>query len=247
MIDELMFADGLVPNEYLAHIGRSKLNGAKVGSGRYPLGSGKNPYHHGTMSPFGRLRERRLEKKKAAAKTAQLEKARQTKIDKAEYERKKEEALKSGSARQMAPYIKDLSYNELKDLKNRLQLEAEFRDIAVKEAAQGNPKVAVAVARAERITKQVNTAMDSYNAFAKVYNTFSNKGELPLIGTNSRSQIKYKKLTDAELLKQKKAATDKLTAEAQKAKAEARAARALARDVQRESIRKKREYEKKQK
>lgn len=29
-----------------AHVGRSKRDGAKVGSGRYPLGSGKEPYQH---------------------------------------------------------------------------------------------------------------------------------------------------------------------------------------------------------
>ena len=29
-----------------AHVGRSKRDGAKVGSGRYPLGSGKNPNQH---------------------------------------------------------------------------------------------------------------------------------------------------------------------------------------------------------
>lgn len=30
----------------IAHVGRSKRDGAKVGSGRYPLGSGKNPNQH---------------------------------------------------------------------------------------------------------------------------------------------------------------------------------------------------------
>ena len=30
--------------DYLMHEGRSKLDGAPVGSGRYPLGSGDNPY-----------------------------------------------------------------------------------------------------------------------------------------------------------------------------------------------------------
>ena len=33
----------LFSENYLAHYGRSKLDGAKVGSGRYPLGSGENP------------------------------------------------------------------------------------------------------------------------------------------------------------------------------------------------------------
>lgn len=33
-------------NDYISHIGRSKQDGAPVGSGRYPLGSGKDPYQH---------------------------------------------------------------------------------------------------------------------------------------------------------------------------------------------------------
>lgn len=32
---------------FLAHEGKSKTDGAKIGSGRYPLGSGENPYQHG--------------------------------------------------------------------------------------------------------------------------------------------------------------------------------------------------------
>ena len=31
-------------SEYLAHYGRSRTDGAPIGSGRYPLGSGDNPY-----------------------------------------------------------------------------------------------------------------------------------------------------------------------------------------------------------
>ena len=33
-------------DEYLAHEGRSKLDGAPIGSGRYPLGSGEYPFQH---------------------------------------------------------------------------------------------------------------------------------------------------------------------------------------------------------
>lgn len=40
--DELMFNAGV----YLAHIGKSVLDGAPIGSGRYRWGSGDNPYQH---------------------------------------------------------------------------------------------------------------------------------------------------------------------------------------------------------
>lgn len=58
----------------LWHIGRSKLDGAKVGSGRYPLGSGKNPRRMfekagaSIMSPRKRHKEKEKEEQKSAAK-----------------------------------------------------------------------------------------------------------------------------------------------------------------------------------
>lgn len=222
MIDELMFADGLVPDNELQHYGVAKR------SGRYPWGSGENPYHHGASSPFGRLRERRLEKKKAAAKTAQLEKARQAKNDKAEYERKKQAALKSGSAKELMPFLRDLTDDELRTAKNRIQMEAEFRSLAVKEAAAGNPKVALAMAKAERITNQANTAINAYNTTAKVYNAFSKSGELPIIGSRGRKEIlktakdsAYNRIDNqrnkAEIFKKRQAETRKAEAEANKA------------------------------
>lgn len=221
MIDELMFADGLISGEELEHYGIPRK------SGRYPWGSGENPYHHGASSPFGRLRERRLEKKKAAAKTAQLEKARQAKIDKAEYEKKKQAALKSGSAKELMPYLRDLTDDELRTAKNRIQMEAEFRSLAVKEAAAGNPKVALAMAKAERITNQANTAINAYNTTAKVYNAFSKSGELPIIGSRGRKEIlktakdsAYNRIDNQrnkeEIFKKRQAETRKAEAEADK-------------------------------
>lgn len=222
MIDELMFADGLVPDNELQHYGVAKR------SGRYPWGSGENPYHHGASSPFGRLRERRLEKKKAAVKSAQLEKARQVKVDKAEYEKKKQAALKSGSAKELMPYLRDLSDDELRIAKNRIQMEAEFRNLAVKEAAAGNPKVALAMAKAERITNQANTAINAYNTAAKVYNAFSKNGELPIVGSRGRKEIlktakdsAYNRIDNQrnkeEIFKKRQAETRKAEAEANKA------------------------------
>lgn len=48
MIDELMFVDGLIPDNELQHYGIPRK------SGRYPWGSGDNPYHHGASSPSGK-------------------------------------------------------------------------------------------------------------------------------------------------------------------------------------------------
>ena len=46
MIPENMDQDVYFYGETLEHVGVSKRDGAKVGSGRYRLGSGENPYQH---------------------------------------------------------------------------------------------------------------------------------------------------------------------------------------------------------
>ena len=217
-MSEIMFADGLISKEELAHYG------TPMHSGRYPWGSGENPYHHGASSPFGRLKKRREEKKAAKAKAERTRKTQEARAAKAEYEKNKAAALKSGSAAEISPYLKDLSYNEIVDLKKRLQLEAEFRKLAVDEMAAGDPKVALAIAKAERINKQANTAIDSYNTFAKVYNAFSSNGNLPIIGNKTRKDITFENAKNKELLEQKRAATKKLKEEAKKAKAERKSA-----------------------
>ena len=183
-MSEIMFVEGLISEEDLAHYGTPRH------SGRFAWGSGKNPYHHGASSPFGRLRERHVEKKKAKARAANLEKARKAKTDKAEYERKKAEAIKSGSARQIAPYIKDMSDDELRRVKNRLQLEAEFRNLVINEATAADPKVAARMAKAKRMTEYAKTGVDAYNVFATTYNAFSNDRELPVISNSGKKKKK---------------------------------------------------------
>lgn len=69
MIDELMFADGLNSGEELEHYGIPRK------SGRYPWGSGENPYHHGAASPGGRNGGEKFhltDKQKKAIKTGAI-------------------------------------------------------------------------------------------------------------------------------------------------------------------------------
>lgn len=54
-MSEIMFADGLISDEELEHFGIPKR------SGRYPWGSGDNPYHHGASAPGGRA-SRKIDK-----------------------------------------------------------------------------------------------------------------------------------------------------------------------------------------
>jgi len=216
-MDELMFVDGLVSERDLVHYGVPRR------SGRYPWGSGENPYHHGASSPFGRLRERREAKKKAQARAAAVEKARQAKAAKAEYEKNKAEALKSGSAQRIAPYLKDLSSDEIRELKNRLQLEAEFRQLAVRERSEMDPKVAARMAKLDQVNKYADTGIATYNNVARVLNAFSGT-ELPIIGTKTKKEIRRQDASNAEDLMKKAAERQKAEASARKENAEADAA-----------------------
>lgn len=209
-----MFADGLVSEEDLAHYGVAKR------SGRYPWGSGENPYHHGASSPFGRMKERRAEKKKAKATAARIEKAKQTKAAKAEYEKKKAEALKSGSAQDMLPYINDLSDEQLRTLKNRLQLESEFRQLVVKERSELDPTVAGRIAKLNQFNNYADTGIKTYNNVARVLNAFSGT-ELPIIGEKSKKEIRRKDLNDREDLLKKTADRKKAEASERRERAEA--------------------------
>lgn len=47
--------------DFLMHVGRSKEDGAPVGSGRYPKGSGENPYQHGDGTFLGTVKKLRKE------------------------------------------------------------------------------------------------------------------------------------------------------------------------------------------
>jgi len=208
-MDELMFIDGLISEDDLAHYGVPRR------SGRYPWGSGENPYHHGSSSPFGRLRERREEKKKAKVRAAAAEKARQTKMTKAEYEKNKNEALRSGSAQKIEPYLKDLSTDEIRELKNRLSLEAEFRQLAIRERSELDPKVTARIAKLEQVNKYTDTGINTYNNVARVLNAFSGT-ELPLIGQKSRKEIKKKEINDSEDLLKKVAADSRKAIESER-------------------------------
>lgn len=62
-------------NDYIAHFGVSKANGAKVGSGRYPLGSGQDPYQHAAKASAGAHNKKYYEKAIKTVWETELDKA----------------------------------------------------------------------------------------------------------------------------------------------------------------------------
>ena len=174
-MEDFMFADGLVSENDLEHIGKPRR------SGRYPWGSGENPYHHGASAPSGfmaKIREKRRAKEVAArtekmraAKAEKAEKARREEAQKVEHEAKKREAISSGDPSKIAPYINEMSNDELQAVTKRLELELGLRDVMVrKDPSFGKSKVDKALASMDKFNRDANTVITSYNTIARVLN-----------------------------------------------------------------------------
>lgn len=195
------FINTSIPEEVLEHYGVPKK------SGRYPWGSGENPYHHGASSPFGRLKKRHQEKaiakkrKAAAAKAKETKAANKAKQESAEeYERRKQWAIEKGTATDIAPFVKDMSKDEFRKARERLEEQEKFMKLVVKEtpAAQRKAKIERFTNNMNTVTQAANASIAGYNAFARVHNAFSLK-EWPVIPSSgrTRSEIKSGKKKDA--------------------------------------------------
>lgn len=135
----------------LMHVGRSKADGAPVGSGRYPLGSGANPYQKSNR----RFRDKGVEagrKVKTAAKNvldSRRQKAAERKAEKsaaqaegksvrsyrrgeAKKEKLRKEALETHDPRKLAKGMTYLTDAELQARITRLTKEQQVRNLASK-------------------------------------------------------------------------------------------------------------------
>ena len=99
------------------------------------------------------------------------------------YEERKRKAIEKGSATEIAPFVKDMTKDELRDARNRLEEQEKFMQLVVKESPQ-----AIRRAKAQKVfdtveiaNKNVNTAIDTYNTFARVHNALSTGNEWPII------------------------------------------------------------------
>ena len=121
-MDNLMFADGLVSENELEHYGVPRK------SGRYPWGSGENPYHHGQAGPGGRRREREAEREaKRYARDERKKKKREVKA----INRENRETNRAVKADRKKAYRnrRVLSQEELERRIARLEKEKKLRDL----------------------------------------------------------------------------------------------------------------------
>ena len=132
-----------------------------AGAKRYG-GKGKDPRHKPTTA-------RKLAKQRAA----NLEKARQAKTAKKEFEEEKKKALETGSAADVLKYRGKLSNQELQNAFNRINLEQQLSSMAQKDVKSGWDKMDSLMNKVGKVTDYSNKAISMYNVIAKVNNSFS--------------------------------------------------------------------------
>ena len=205
---------------YLAHHG---ILGQKWGVRRYqnPDGSlttaGKKRY---AVDEDGKIRKLTGSEKRAVAKTAKqraaaLEKARKARAEKAEYNKQKAEAIKSGEASKINKYFNDLTPSELKEAMDRVNTKQTFQRMLNNEAqiiANGKTKTDSLGDKIGKVSDFADKGIRMYNIIAKVNNAFNADSYMPMIGGDWAGDRKKK------LEAEKKAEAKKEKEEREKAK-----------------------------
>lgn len=111
-------------------------------------------------------------------------------------EEKKQEVLKSRSAKKLYDNADLFNDQELQRAYNRLQLERNIKSLAPKDVNKGKEFVDNAVKTGKTVAEVAETGTRLYNDFAKVYNSvLLGEGEkpLPIIKDNDKGNDKGKK------------------------------------------------------
>lgn len=137
---------------YLQHDGKSKLDGAPVGSGRYPLGSGERPFQDYQNPSKSQSEKLQLVTGQAIDKNAGL----------------RARALESGRASELLKYRGQFSNAELQQAVNRLNLEKQLSQLAAEEAAGKKTKVETFFNVLGKLTNYANAYINARDVFRKL-------------------------------------------------------------------------------
>lgn len=183
--------------DYLAHYG---ILGMKWGIRRFQN-------RDGSLTPEGRKRLGISEKnprhtpsnarKKAKTAASNLEKARQAKAAKKEFEENKQRALEKGNATEVLKYKGSLTNQELQAAFNRINLERQLSSIAASETKSTWDKVDSIVSKAGKLKTYADKGIEIYNLLAKINNSFADEGEqMKIIDGKSPAESKKESQKD---------------------------------------------------
>lgn len=169
--------------DYIEHYGVGKLEGASVGSGRYPLGSGDRPYQDYPnlrkkfVDKYKEFKEKREAKRKE--KYEKEDEKRRKEIDKEnekfENQKKKHEkerniALRRGSAQDILRYQGEYTNDELSKALQRLRYEKDLRSYLPKKRKAIDVFDDI-MTIADKTRKWTENGIKSYNLMANLMNS----------------------------------------------------------------------------
>ena len=148
-----------------------------AGEKRYGGDKGKDPRHKPTSA-----------RKLAKQRIANLEKARQAKAAKKEFEEGKKKALETGTAADILKYKGKLSNQELQAAVNRINLEQQLSTMAAREVKTGWDKADDIMSKVGKLTDYSNKAINAYNVLAKINNSFNDQKMQVIDGVGKKSK-----------------------------------------------------------
>lgn len=180
-MDEYMMLESMNGKTIILHSGVSKLNGAKVGSGRYPLGSGKRPYQNAPEEKARKMtrRERRLAKKN---KVTVEEKNELT-------EEEKKNIIDHGNIRKAYEYRDQLTNTDIDAVITRYEKEKRLGDLMPKKK-NGMDYVKNIGNGLDTAAKALNGGINVWNASARVINTLNPSANLPIVQGGEKKKDK---------------------------------------------------------
>lgn len=138
-----------------------------------------------------------------------LEKAREAKKTKEEFEAEKKKAIESGTAQDVLKFKGKLTNMELSTAVNRLNMEAQLSQINSRTVKTGMDKAESIMSKVDRVRGMAEKGISAYNTFAKVYNSLS-PDDIPTLDGNykdrreAREEKARKKAEEAQAKKIKK-------------------------------------------